>query len=204
MHDDGARGAEITVEDGQLPYCSDCQVKHAADLLAHVDPKGDREKYDRAEWMFDRVSKEVGMSKVQADDYRTIRELEHKFEDGLTVLRDLRHRVQANPGVDNPIKKEKVVIHLPPEREIEWTEEELEALGKETAKKLQHKDNPGPRRQYLPYGLTEKEKRDLEERKLLSRCIKSVEKKQCPPDFKGNYSLCSANPVAVCRASVTK
>lgn len=101
MKDDGARGAEITVEDGELPYCPDCQVKHAADLVAHIDP-AEKEKYARAQWIFDKASEQAGISKTQQKDYAVIRELEHKFEDGLTVLRDLRHKVQASPAIDNP------------------------------------------------------------------------------------------------------
>jgi hypothetical protein len=104
MKDDGARGAEITVEDGQLPYCPDCQVKHAADLVAHIDP-AEKEKYEKATWIYDKVSEQVGMTKMQQTDYGTIRELEHKFEDGLTVLRDLRHKVQVSPAIDNPAEK---------------------------------------------------------------------------------------------------
>ena len=102
MKDDGARGAEITVEDGELPYCPDCQTKHSADLLAHIDPE-DHEKHEKAEWIFKRNLEEVGMTKMQGEDYQKIRELEHKFEDGLTVLRDLRHKIQATPGIDNPV-----------------------------------------------------------------------------------------------------
>jgi hypothetical protein len=166
MRDDGARGAEITVVDGELPYCPDCQVKHIADLIAHIDPKGDDEKLGHAQWIKERVRKEVGMSKMEMQDYEKIRELEHKYEDGLTVLRDLRHKIQVTPAIDNP--------------------------------------TGNPHRKYLPYGLTEQEKSDPELRKLLSRCIRKVEKKQCPPDFKGDYTLCTVNPAAVCRASVER
>lgn len=101
MKDDGARGAEITVMDNAIPYCVDCQVKHAADMLEHVDPN-EKDKYGKALWIYDKVCKQVGMNKMQADDYRKIRELEHKFEDGLTVLRDLRHKAQASPSYDRP------------------------------------------------------------------------------------------------------
>lgn len=97
-----ARGAEITVVDGTIPYCPDCQVKHAADLKAHIDPK-EKLKYEKAQWILNRVAKQVGMSKTQTKDYEQIRELEHKFEDAMTVLRDLRHKVQASPGIDNPV-----------------------------------------------------------------------------------------------------
>lgn len=101
MKDDGARGAEITVMDGQLPYCPDCQVKHSVDLKAHIDP-AEKEKYQKAQWIVDKVASQVGMTKTQVKDYEKIRELEHKFEDAMTVLRDLRHKVQATPAIDNP------------------------------------------------------------------------------------------------------
>ncbi len=44
-------------------------------------------------------------------------------------------------------------------------------------------------------------------REKLSRCIRAVEKKSCPPSAKGSdgkydYSKCRYNPAAVCRASV--
>jgi len=108
MKDDGARGAEITVEDGTLPYCPDCQTKHIAQLLDHIDPR-DKEKYERAQWIFQRNLKEIGMTPMQGKDYQQIEELEHKTEDIMTVLRDLRHKIQASPGIDNPLDHEKDV-----------------------------------------------------------------------------------------------
>jgi len=63
------------------------------------------------------------------------------------------------------------------------------------------------RRRYLPYALTKREKRSPKLRRLLSRCIKKVEKAQCPKkalrkDGTYNYALCKVNPVAVCRAQL--
>lgn len=112
MKDDGARGAEITVEDGELPYCPDCQVKHAIDLKAHIDPT-EKTKYEKAQWIVDEVAKQVGMTKTQTKDYETIRELEHKFEDAMTVLRDLRHKAQVSPGIDNPTGNPRSRAYLP-------------------------------------------------------------------------------------------
>ena len=63
--------------------------------------------------------------------------------------------------------------------------------------------NPAGTRSYLPHGLTVAEKEDTEIRKLLSRCIKKVEIKCCGGPTK-DYSKCSCNPVAICRASVEK
>jgi len=67
---------------------------------------------------------------------------------------------------------------------------------------FQWPSNPLGPRKYQPHGLTEEEKDDPELLKLRSKCIHDVEKSACPSDFQGDYSLCSANPVAVCRASV--
>lgn len=65
-----------------------------------------------------------------------------------------------------------------------------------------------PKRAYLPYGLTEEEKSDPVLLKKLSSCIEDVEKKSCPESAKSegkiDYSKCSVNPVATCRASIEK
>lgn len=101
MKDDGARGAEITVMDNAIPYCPDCQIKHIVDFKAHVDP-AEKDKYAKVQQILEKVRQQVGMTKTQTKDYETIRELEHKYEDGLTVLRNLRHKIQATPSIDNP------------------------------------------------------------------------------------------------------
>jgi hypothetical protein len=69
-------------------------------------------------------------------------------------------------------------------------------------------DNPLPRK-FLPHGLTEQEKGSVKLQHTLSRCIKKVEDKCCKGhstilyhDGAADYSQCSCNPVAVCRASV--
>ena len=62
------------------------------------------------------------------------------------------------------------------------------------------------KRQYLPRGLTKREKASPALRKKLASCIRQVEKTACPKSAlrrgKYDYSKCSANPVAVCRASL--
>jgi len=63
------------------------------------------------------------------------------------------------------------------------------------------------RRRYLPYALTKREKRSPKLRRLLSSCIKKVEKAQCPKralrkDGTYKYDICKVNPVAVCRAQL--
>lgn len=57
-------------------------------------------------------------------------------------------------------------------------------------------------RAYLPHGLTECEKEHPNIRKKLSSCIKAAEIKCCGEHTK-DYSQCSCNPVAVCRASIS-
>jgi hypothetical protein len=63
--------------------------------------------------------------------------------------------------------------------------------------------NPASTRAYLPYGLTTKEKESKNLQNLLSRCIKKAEIRCCGHET-SDYSKCSCNPVAVCRASVEK
>uniref|UniRef100_A0A6M3LVV0 Uncharacterized protein n=1 Tax=viral metagenome TaxID=1070528 RepID=A0A6M3LVV0_9ZZZZ len=65
------------------------------------------------------------------------------------------------------------------------------------------------RRKYLPYALTAREKRSPKLRRKLSRCIKKVEKAQCPKralrkDGTYNYARCKVNPVAICRATLAR
>jgi hypothetical protein len=53
----------------------------------------------------------------------------------------------------------------------------------------------------LPHGLTECELAHKDVQRKLSRCIKAAEVKCCG-GLTSDYSGCSCNPVAVCRASV--
>jgi hypothetical protein len=63
-------------------------------------------------------------------------------------------------------------------------------------------------RKFLPHGLTEEEKGSKALQHTLSRCINKVEQKCCDGHstilYKDgvDYSQCSCNPVAVCRASI--
>jgi hypothetical protein len=64
-------------------------------------------------------------------------------------------------------------------------------------------------REYLPYGLTKKERRSPKLRRKLSSCIRQVEKKACPRSAlkrngKYDYLGCKYNPVAICRKSLGK
>ena len=65
---------------------------------------------------------------------------------------------------------------------------------------FQHAGNPRTRA-YLPHGLTDCEKTHASVRKALASCIKQAEIKCCGVHTK-DYSQCTCNPVAVCRASV--
>jgi hypothetical protein len=62
--------------------------------------------------------------------------------------------------------------------------------------------DPKPRK-YLPHGLTEEEKEDSALRKKLSSCISQAEI-SCCGTHTSDYSGCSCNPAAVCRASIEK
>ena len=69
--------------------------------------------------------------------------------------------------------------------------------------------NPASKRQYLPHGLTVEEKSSKALQHKLSSCINQVEQKCCDGhttilyhDGKADYSQCTCNPVAVCRAQL--
>jgi hypothetical protein len=70
--------------------------------------------------------------------------------------------------------------------------------------------NPASARKYLPHGLTTEEKGSKSLQEKLSRCIDKVEQRCCKGhstilyEDGADYSQCSCNPVAVCRASVKK
>lgn len=63
-------------------------------------------------------------------------------------------------------------------------------------------------RKYLPRFLTERERRNPKLRAKLSSCIRQVEKTACPKSAKKRgkyiYKLCAVNPIATCRASLSK
>lgn len=65
---------------------------------------------------------------------------------------------------------------------------------------FKYPSNPADRA-FLPHGLTETEKTDSALQRKLSRCIKETEIRCCG-EATSDYSKCSCNPVAVCRASL--
>ena len=94
--------SEITFETGHLPVCVDCQVKHAVDLKAHVEPGTPR--HEEVAGLVEKIRKDLTMSKEQMSDYEKIRKVEHKLEDYQAVLREARHRLQeeTEPSGANP------------------------------------------------------------------------------------------------------
>jgi len=84
--------SEITFETGKLPVCVDCQVKHAVDLKAHVEPGTPR--YEEVAKIVEGIRRDLTMSPEQMREYEKIREIEHKLEDYLRVVRDARHELQ--------------------------------------------------------------------------------------------------------------
>lgn len=99
--------SEITFDTGEIPECVDCQIKHITDFLHHVNPRVEKEKYKLASQLKEMVREELGMSKGRFVDYDEIRKVEHKIEDYLTVLRDMRHKVEEATE-PNPKPKEKL------------------------------------------------------------------------------------------------
>lgn len=169
--------AELTVENKHLVACADCQVKHAADLLAHMD-SADGENYKKAQALFYDIARRVNLADPEM--YKKIRDLEHETEDVLTVLRDQRKKVMDNVGSSGQAGSN-------PDDSSDNPEKHSSERG-----------NPESRR-YLPHGLTPCEKSHPAILRKLSRCIKKVEKREgCSPP----YTNCAVNPVAVCRASV--
>lgn len=83
----------ITLETGNLPICVDCQVKHAVDLKAHTEPGTERR--EKVAEIVEDIRKDLAMRKDQLREFEEIREIEHRIEDYLTVLRDMRHDLQA-------------------------------------------------------------------------------------------------------------
>ena len=85
--------SEITVETGELPVCVNCQLKHAVGLLHHVDSSLEKEKYSLTIELIDEIREGLMMTSQEVEDFIRAYELEHKVEDVLTVLRDLRHKI---------------------------------------------------------------------------------------------------------------
>ena len=85
--------SEITVETGELPVCVNCQLKHAVGLLHHVDPEMEKEKYGKTIELINEIREGLMMTSQEVEDFIRAYELEHKVEDVLTVLRDLRHKI---------------------------------------------------------------------------------------------------------------
>ncbi len=107
--------SEITVETGELPVCVNCQLKHAVGLLHHVDPSMEKEKYDKTIELINEIGEGLMMTSQEVEDFIAAYQLEHKVEDVLTVLRDLRHKImegseerfEALEAVGNPGNPEK-------------------------------------------------------------------------------------------------
>lgn len=85
--------SEITVETGELAVCVNCQLKHAVGLLHHVDPSMEKSKYDKTIELINEIGEGLMMTSQEVEDFIRAYELEHKVEDVLTVLRDLRHKI---------------------------------------------------------------------------------------------------------------
>lgn len=85
--------SEVTVETGELPVCVNCQFKHAVGLLHHVDPSMEKAKYGKTIGLINDIGGGLMMTSQEIQDFIAVYELEHKVEDSLTVLRDLRHKI---------------------------------------------------------------------------------------------------------------
>jgi len=90
--------SEITVETGELAVCVNCQLKHAVGLLHHVDPSMEKSKHNKTIELINEIGDGLMMTSQEVEDFIRAYELEHKVEDVLTVLRDLRHKIMEGSG----------------------------------------------------------------------------------------------------------
>lgn len=90
--------SELTVEYGQLPICVNCQLKHTVGLLHHIDPDLEKGKYKKIRTLVNSIGSDLEMTSKQIEDLIRINEFEHRVEDALTVVRDLRQKGTIGAG----------------------------------------------------------------------------------------------------------
>lgn len=159
--------SELTVETGELPVCVNCQFKHAVGLLHHVDPEMEKAKYDKTIELINDIGKGLMMTSTEIEDFIKAYRLEHKVEDVLTVLRDLRHKI------------------------MEGSEERFEALSEWHPWETNNPSNPGAKsdRMILPQCNFTKEqvkhKEYFDKNSFRTLCPECPEGRcaLCPPDL---------------------
>lgn len=104
--------SEITVETGELPVCVNCQLKHAVGLLHHIDPELEKEKYNKAIELINEIGEGLMMTSQEVEDFIVAYQLEHKIEDALTVLRDLRHKIMEGSEKRFEAMEKSGMIHV--------------------------------------------------------------------------------------------
>lgn len=115
--------SEITFETGEIPICVDCQIKHAVDLKAHTEPGSERR--EKVAEVVEDIRRDLTMTPEQLQEYEKIRAVEHKIEDYLTVLRDMRHDLEEQtlpeelkPGNPEPPRIGKLLEACSFEKEV--------------------------------------------------------------------------------------
>ena len=84
--------SEITVDYGEIPVCVNCQLKHAIGLFHHIDADLEKDKHKKIKRIVNTIGSELEMTSKQIEDLIRINEFEHRVEDALTVVRDLRQK----------------------------------------------------------------------------------------------------------------
>ena len=136
--------SEVTVETGELAVCVNCQLKHAVGLLHHVDPSMETQKYTRTIELIKEISEGLMMTSQEVEDFIVVNKLEHKVEDALTVVRDLRR--SGRPGaaaVERQIEAPLTVLRELRHKIMEGSAERFEAL-EEVGREMHNPGNPVP------------------------------------------------------------
>ncbi len=136
--------SEVTVETGELAVCVNCQLKHAVGLLHHVDPSMETQKYRRTIELIKEISEGLMMTSQEVEDFIVVNKLEHKVEDALTVVRDLRR--SGRPGAaaaERQIEEPLTVLRDLRHKIMEGSAERFEAL-EEVGQEMHNPGNPVP------------------------------------------------------------
>jgi len=89
--------SEVTYELGEIPICPYCEIKHVSDAVVHSE--GGRKK------TLEKIQKDLAkMAGINIREYAKVREVEHQLEDYKTVLRDMRHKLEAPKMNPNPVQ----------------------------------------------------------------------------------------------------
>lgn len=90
--------SEITFEQGEIPICPNCQLKHSIHLLHHTDEKLEPKKYVKIKELVDEIGGNLMITKPEIETLIDLAQSEHKLNDYLTVLRDMTAAGTVTPA----------------------------------------------------------------------------------------------------------